>query len=448
MFVSIKKRSGVAVIAMVLVILFASYSFGQDFRAKADRFMQDLTTEKYDSAVVDFSPEVLAQLPANMLKQVWTGIAAQLGGFKKYTFAKFLQADTTFAYIYTFEFDKMNLTALVSYNPSGKINGFYFRQVEPSEQKKPAYRIPPYVDTTKFTEAEIAIPGPTPVPASRVTAKIGRPAPVVLLVPGSGPNDRNETLLENQPFKDIAWGLGSLGIASIRFDTRSYVVGMQKTAALDLNGYLMDDIASCLTYIRSEPTLFDTSRIFILGHSLGGVVAPLAAKRDGPLAGIIMMSASARPLTDVVISQYEYLGSLQRDSLKDVVEEQIASVKEACDRIRKRTFPKDQVFLFASGKVWFDLLDNDNVAAAKGLTIPMLLLFGGRDYQVTDADRQLWNQALADRPNVVIKQYDDLNHLYQPGAGKASNTEYTSNLAPVEGRVLVDIADWIKGLGR
>lgn len=448
MFVSIKRMTAITVTGIVLMTLFASFSFSQDFRAKADRFMQDLTTGKYDSAVVDFSPEVAAQLPASMLKQVWTGVAAQLGGFKGYKFTKSVQADTIISYIYAFEFDKMNLIALLSYNLMGKINGFYFRQVEPSEQKKPVYRIPPYADTTAFTEAEIAIPGLSPVPATRLTAKIGRPAPAVLLVPGSGPNDRNETLLDNQPFKDIAWGLGSLGISSIRFDNRSYVVGLQKTGELDLNGYLMDDIASCLKYIRSEPTLFDTSKVFILGHSLGGVVAPLAAKRDGRLAGIIMMSATARPLTDVVISQYEYLGSLQSDSLRDVVNGQIAAVKEACGRIHKRTFPKDQVFIFASGKVWYDLMDNDNVAAAKELPLPMLFLFGGRDYQVTDADRQIWTQALGGRPNVVFKQYDNLNHLYQPGIGQASNSEYTTNLAPVDKQVLSDIADWIKSLNR
>jgi hypothetical protein len=78
----------------------------------------------------------------------------------------------------------------------------------------------------------------------------------------------------------------------------------------------------------------------------------------------------------------------------------------------------------------------------------MLLLFGGRDYQVIDADRAIWQKAIGDRPNVVIKLYDNLNHLYQPGVGVARNTEYTTNAAPVDGPVLVDIADWIKGLGR
>lgn len=440
------KMTYIAVIAVALLSAsFAGPSYGQDFRTRADRFMQALTTEQYDSAVVDFSPEVAAQLPASMLKQVWTGISAQLGGLKKYTFTSVASKDTISTYYYLAEFDKTNLTALVSFNPAGRINGFYFRPVEASLQKKPAYRVPSYVDTSAFTEAEIAIPGLSPIPAARVTPKVGCPAPVVLLVPGSGPHDRNETVFDNQPFKDIAWGLGTMGIASVRFDNRSYRVGMDKTAELDLNQYLLDDIASCLAYIRSEPTLFDTTRIFILGHSLGGVVAPISAKRDGRLAGIIMMSATARPLTEVVVSQYEYLGSLEADSLQEEVKTQIASVKEACDQIRKRMFPRNKLFIFASGQVWYDLLDNDNVVAAKGLTIPMLLQFGGRDYQVIDADRRLWQQALGDRPNVVIKEYDNLNHLYQPGTGMAKNTEYMSNQAPVEGPVLVDIADWIKG---
>ena len=448
MSICMKKTFAVTAMAATFIIIFASSSLGGDFRAKADRFMKDLTTGRYDSAAVDFSPEVAAQLSPGTLNQVWTGIAAQLGGFKEYAFSKSLQADTIMTYIYTFTFNQMNLIALISYNPSGKVNGFYFRQIEPSGQAKPAYRLPPYVDTAKFTEAEIVIPAASPVPAARVTATIGRPAPVVLLVPGSGPNDRNETIGENQPFKDIAWGLGSMGISSVRFDNRSYVVGMEKTAGLDLNGYLLDDIAACLKYIRSEPTLFNTSKVFILGHSLGGIVAPIAAGRDSGLAGIIMMSATARPLYDVVVSQYEYLGSLEPDSVQELVKAQMASVKETCGKIRNRTFPKDQVFIFASGKVWYDLMDNDNVAAAKGLSIPMLLLLGGRDYQVTDADWQIWNQALGGRPDVVFKRYENLNHLYQPGVGQARNTEYVTNKAPIDPEVLMSIADWIKGVSR
>ncbi|MDD4053012.1 MAG: DUF3887 domain-containing protein [candidate division Zixibacteria bacterium] len=443
-----KKTFAVTAIAAVLVTLFVSLAFGGDFRDKADRFMKNLTTEKFDSAAVDFAPEVAAQLSPGILNQVWTGVVAQLGGFKGFTFNKYLQADTTMTYIYTVAFNQMDLLALVSYNPSGKVNGFYFRQVEPADQKKPAYRIPPYVDTTKFSEAEIVVPGVSPVPAARVTAGIGHPAPVVLLVPGSGQNDRNETIGNNQPFKDIAWGLGTLGISSVRFDNRSYVVGMERTAELDLNGYLLDDIAACLKYICSEPTLFDTSKIIILGHSLGGIVAPVVAKRDGGLAGIIMMSASARPVYDIVVSQYEYLGSLEPDNVQDLFKAQIAAVRETCGKIKNRTFPRDQMFIFASGKVWYDLMDNDNVVAAKGLSIPMLLLHGGRDYQVTDADWQIWNQTLGGRPNVVFKRYDNLNHLYQPGDGMAHNTEYTTNLAPMDRQVLVDIADWIKGFGR
>ncbi len=431
----------------IALLVYGSAAVAADegtFRPQADQFMVDLTTENYDAVVATFSPEVAAQMNADALKQVWTGVVAQLGGYKSYSYSKFVQSDTVLTYIYQIQFKNMNLRALVSYNPVGKVNGFYFRPMEPEKTEKPKYRLPPYADTTAFIETDFAAPGTPAVPASQVIPKDVGPTPVVLLIPGSGPLDRNETVFENQPFKDIAWGLGSKGIASVRFDNRSYIVGMDKTVELDLRSYLLDDIASLLAYIRSQPQVFDTTQIYLAGHSLGGTVAPLAARADNRLAGIIMISAAARPLTDVVIDQFEYLGSLAGDTAGSYVKNQIDMVREACRKIRERTFPKDQMFIFASGRVWYDLLDNDNVTAAKALTIPMLLLWGARDYQVTERDWEIWRTTLSGRANVVFKRYDDLNHLYQPGTGKATNTEYTTNTAPVDLRVIQDIAAWIK----
>ena len=440
----IKCRFALIAIALLIYGSAALAAGEETFRPQADQFMADLTAEKYDSVAATFTPEVAAQLNAGMLKQVWTGVGAQLGGYKSHSYSKFIQADTVLTYIYLVQFKNMNLRALVSYNPAGKVNGFFFRPQEQEKTEKPKYRLPPYVDTTAFIETDFAAPGTPAVPASQVVPKGLGPAPVVLLVPGSGPLDRNETVLENQPFKDIAWGLGSNGIASVRFDNRSYIVGMDKTVELDLHSYLLDDIASLLAYIRSQPKIFDTTRIYLAGHSLGGIIAPLAARADGRLAGIIMISAPARTMTDVVIDQFEYLGSLEGDTAGSYVKTQIEMAKEACRKIKERTFPKDQMFIFASGRVWYDLLDNDNVTSAKMLTIPMLLLWGVRDYQVIDKDWEIWRTTLSGRANVTFKRYDDLNHLYQPGTGKATNTEYMTNSAPVDLRVIQDIAAWIK----
>ena len=137
----------------IALLVYGSAAVAADegtFRPQADQFMVDLTTENYDAVVATFSPEVAAQMNADALKQVWTGVVAQLGGYKSYSYSKFVQSDTVLTYIYQIQFKNMNLRALVSYNPVGKVNGFYFRPMEPEKTEKPKYRLPPYADTTAF----------------------------------------------------------------------------------------------------------------------------------------------------------------------------------------------------------------------------------------------------------------------------------------------------------
>jgi len=437
-----------SIVAGIVMLIYDNANATEKYRAEADQFMANLVGEKFDAVVATFTPDVAAQLPQATLEQVWSGLNFQMGKLNGYDYAKSVTMDTLVVHGYRMNFENMPLLAQITYNPAGKVCGFYFRPIEGEKGPKPEYVLPPYVDTATFTEATFEVPGDTIIPGAVVIPKTGQPCPVVLLVPGSGPLDRDEQIEGKAPLKDIAWGLATQGIASVRFDNRSYVVGLEKTPALDLNGYLMDDIASLLAYIRTQPEKFDTDRMYIAGHSLGAMVAPLAAARDGELAGIIMLSASARPLPDVVVEQFEYLTSLTGDSLSDKDNLELDKVKEVAASIEERSFPPGEMFVFASGQVWYDLMDNNNVDLAKTLDIPMLIIQGGRDYQVTDTDFDIWKQELAGKKQVSFKRYANLNHLYQPGEGLATNLEYVSNDAPVNVDVIVDMANWIKGIGK
>ena len=147
-------------------------------------------------------------------------------------------------------------------------------------------------------------------------------APLLILVHGSGPNDRDETLGPNTPFRDLAHGLATRGIAVLRYDKRTFAQkekllkqGLEKT--ITIKEEVLDDVMATLDKARSLPGI-DSNRIFVLGHSGGGSLAPLIAQRDGRLAGIILLAASSRPLEEGLLEQLRYVKGVDPDQAEAV----------------------------------------------------------------------------------------------------------------------------------
>jgi fermentation-respiration switch protein FrsA (DUF1100 family) len=102
------------------------------------------------------------------------------------------------------------------------------------------------------------------------------------------------------------------------------------------------------------------------------------------------------------------------------------------------------MILHAPPSYWLDLRGHDPLAIAKTLKQPLLILQGGRDYQVTADNLEAWKTALNSSPNVTFKLYPDLNHLFMSGQGRSKPAEYDV-AANVDEVVVKDIADWING---
>ena len=153
------------------------------------------------------------------------------------------------------------------------------------------------------------------------------PFPVVVLIHGSGPNDRDETVGMLKPFRDLAEGLAEKGIAVYRFDKRSKVYGRE--LADDTQATLMDESiedAVAAVQLMAGQDAIDASRIFVLGHSLGGCAIPAIDRElktaETKAAGYILMAASPRKLWELMKEQMEYLYSLR----PEVTEEELAEI--------------------------------------------------------------------------------------------------------------------------
>jgi dienelactone hydrolase len=285
-----------------------------------------------------------------------------------------------------------------------------------------------------------ALPGTLTMPAGP------GPFPAIVLVHGSGPNDRDETLGPNKPFKDLALGLASRGIAVLRYDKRTKVYGakMAGLAGMTVKEEAVDDAVAAATTLRSQPRI-DPARVFVLGHSLGGMLVPRIAAADSKLAGAIVMAGAARPLERAILEQTTYLanadGTVTPDEQKAIDEAQ--TLVDAVAALTPANATGAKPLMNVPVSYWLDLKGYDPPAAAKGVTVPMLVLQGERDYQVTPAEFARWKDALGTRRDVAFHSYPALNHLFIAGAGRSLPAEYDQSSHVAED-VVNDIAAWIK----
>jgi len=192
----------------------------------------------------------------------------------------------------------------------------------------------------------------------------------------------------------------------------------------------------------------DPKRVFVLGHSLGAYVLPMILKQDSKAAGGIAMAGIARPLEDVVLEQVEYLVPIQTAGQSDEVKMQgqkkLEEVRQNVAAVKKLEPGHEEgpPLLGMPPHYLVALRGYDPPAMAATLNVPMLILQGERDYQVSMADFAKWKAALEGRKNVELKSYPALNHLFMEGTGKSTPAEY-AEAGHVAADVIGDIAKWV-----
>jgi dienelactone hydrolase len=415
-----------------------------DPQAVAQAVIDNLIAGNYEAATADFTSEMLAALSPAQLQQVWESLIAQVGPYQEQVSVTSQTTGGYTVFVFTLQFEKALLDAQLSISTDGKVGGFYIR---PNQgPPPPPYEAPDYVDPDAFTEQDITLNAGTEweLPGT-LTLPVGDgPFPAVVLVHGSGPEDRDETIGPNKPFRDLAWGLATQGIAVLRYDKRTLVYGqkMKDMVGLTVQEETIDDALAAVALLHSTDKI-DPARVFLAGHSLGGYLAPRIASQTSDLAGIILLEGPARPLDVLIVEQVKYLLSLKTD-LTDADKAQLKAIEadaEALKNLNASTAPTT-TYLGIPAAYWLDLKQYDPVAVAQKLTLPMLILQGGRDYQVTMTDFQLWKDGLAGHDNVTFISYPSLNHLMISGEGPSTPEEYNQP-GHVSLAVIQDIANWI-----
>jgi dienelactone hydrolase len=420
-----------------------------DPRSAARHLLELLAAGAFAEATQGFDAAMKEGLPAEKLGQTWGLVSQQAGRFQREAGVRSTQEEGYRVVYVTCFFEKAPLDLKVVFDRKGRIAGLFFVPPRDHAAEGGAYEPPDYAQPGSFQERQVTVgSGKWALPGTLLLPAGTSPVPGLILVHGSGPQDRDETIGPNKPFRDLAAGLASRGIAVLRYDKRTLAHRAEAAALgdrLTLQEETVDDAAAAASVLRTNRAI-DGRRVFVLGHSLGGVAVPRIAALDGTIAGFILMAAPSRPLEETLLEQATYLATLDGASSEEQ-QAGIETLRRQIARLRDPNLAKaaapDDLPLGLGRSYWLDLRRGTGPEAVARLRRPLLVLRGGRDYQVTDADFRGWKEGLAGRAGVEFKLYPRLNHLFMAGEGKSTPAEYET-AGHVAKEVIDDLAAWIK----
>jgi dienelactone hydrolase len=428
----------VASLAIALVIAAASGALAADPAAAprmttdqvADSLFGALRGGNYDAAFRLFDAKMQAAVPEEKLRTLWEEQIAQLGAFRSWQREAGDPARGYEVRLASLRFERGELKAMVAVDPlAGQVAGFFIRPAS-----RPAAGHPAYADTTRFRAVEVTVGSdPLGLPGT-LTLPVGSgPFPGAVLVHGSGPQDRDETIGANKVFRDIAEGLASRGVAVLRYDKRSlrYPEALKDNPTIDAEVVL--DAVSAVKLLQARPEI-DPKRVFVIGHSLGAGLAPEIGVRAGTVAGVALLAPPGRKPWDIVVAQMRYLGT--PDSI-------VADAERSATLLRSgKATGRSMTFVGVPLSYWQDWGRRDGPAQARKLGRPVLVLHGERDFQIVDEDIAVWKKRLDGVKDVRFVSLPGLNHLFIEGTGKPGPAEYETP-GHVDPRVIDELARFI-----
>jgi len=399
----------------------------------------------------------LALMDTNMQKAMqgkltdtWGSLVKQSGAFIESTTYKGLQSSGYDIIEHTLVFQRGTIIQRTVFNSENLIAGLFFK--------------PGKVDTTTpdipkgITEETVTVDSGTGYPLEALlTLPAKRARVAVVLVHGSGPSDKDETIGANKPFSDIAYGLAEKGIAVLRYHKRTFahrakiIEDKDAAARLTIFDEVIEDAVAAYNLLKPR-----FERVYVLGHSISGaLLAEINAKGAG-YNGYIIMAGTPQKLYELSAEQnLLYADELEANGdthtaqqIRAFVPQELAKSSRLA-RMSDADALKEENAMFTVSAWYLRSLEGiDPIKQHLADGKPVLVLQGGRDRQVTIKAYNMWQTGLIAHPNATFKLYPALNHLmgnYQgeevPFAQLISK-EYAQS-TPVATEVIKDIAQWV-----
>ena len=251
--------------------------------------------------------------------------------------------------------------------------------------------------------------------------ELSAPVPAVVFVHGSGASNMDEKVGKLTPFKDLAEGLARHGIASIRYDKRSFAHGFKmlrdKSLVITVKEETIDDAIAAAELLRKDPRI-DPEKVFIIGHSMGGMLSPRIDAEVGNFRGLIIMAGSPRKLEEIMLDQNEAVLRSTKGLVQWIVKKQVAKISKLFEGMYEISDEEAKKRKMGGGTTLYYFKEMGEHAAPGYLAVcekPILIMQGEKDFQATaEKDFAAYRQLLAGKENVSFRLYPGLNHAFVP----------------------------------
>lgn len=387
---------------------------------------------EHEKATENFTAEVAAGLPADKLKTTWETLQKQTGGYQGVADAakvQEIQGNQVVDLVCSFKI--MKLVFRVSYNAQHQVAGIFFLPALSAE--------PTPVDKNAPADVQLQTKDTTLYGTIDLPAGDG-PFPVVLIVSGSGPNDRdgNQATLKSDYLKKLAVGLTEQGFAVLRYDKRGSGKSEVGDAPLETFRFdvFVDDAVGWVSMLRKDKRF---SSVAILGHSQGSLIAMLAAQRVS-VDAIVSIAGAGRSIDKVLITQ---LGE-QLKSMPELRDHAFAAIEELAAGQTVQDYPEKLEALFNPSVQGFLIswMQHDPVKVIATLEIPILIVQGTRDIQVLVEDAEALKKGLAAAELVLVK---NMNHVLRHIATEAEQLpSYGNAKLPLDPQLAPTVTTFLK----
>ena len=210
------------------------------------------------------------------------------------------------------------------------------------------------------------------------------PCPAVVFVHGSGSSNMDEKIQKVTPFKDLAEGLAKLGIASIRYDKRSFAHGFKLVTSkevITVKEETIDDAVAAVELLKQDSRI---NKVYVLGHSMGGMLAP-RIDVEADVNGLIIMAGSPRTLHEIMIGQIEEIASKQNGFVKWIMNKSMNKMFTTFTQLDDMSIEEAKKKKLGNGVTAYyfkEMMEHPTVELLKKLEKPVLFLQGQDDFQV------------------------------------------------------------------
>lgn len=378
-----------------------------DPKETAKSYLQSFFEGDFE-AMVAVQDETMRQLFGKQaIEQSFQAFKVNFGAFEAVLDIKESETQGYFIYLFYTKMQKAYLHITVSVDTQNRVAGFYAKPAA-----SPNALTPPYADTERFTEEEAVFGSKQwPISGALTLPKDVASYPLVILVGGSGPTDRDSAIGPNKPFRDLAYGLSSAGIAVLRYHKRTYAHGERMVKeGISEKGAVWDEYLEDLSEaIAFANRLENVGPIFVAGHSLGGQAAAFAAAEWEGLSGLILLAAPARRFAQISIDQNRYFFPAT-----GLPQEQLDQAVSFFQSVLDHQLPPEmEVQPGLTVSYFYDWDHYPMMDSLSKANLPVLVLQGEEDFQATmDGDFLPLMEAFGNSARFTFQSFPGLNHLF------------------------------------